>query len=454
MNDFKEYQDFLNNKRQLSGNFGFKPVFMPDYLFDFQKYLVEWALVKGKSAIFADTGLGKTIIQLSYAENIVRKTNKNVLLLTPIAVGFQIKNESEKFGIETGRSRDGKTNTKITITNYEQLEKFNPDDFIAIVADESSIIKNFGGQTRKNLTRFCSKMKYRLLLTATPSPNDFVELGTSSEVLGELKYMDMVSQFFRDTQNDKNPQWSTPKYELKKHAINDFWRWVSSWSRALKKPSDLGFDDTRFILPKLYEKEIIVKCSTPPPGELFPRVAETLTEQKEERKRTLEQRVEMVEKQCLKFEKSVIWAHYNYETDYIEKNIKNAIQVSGNDSPDEKEEKFIAFISGEIKRLIIKPKIGAFGMNWQHCNHMTFFPSHSYEQYYQGVRRCWRFGQKKPVFVDIISSDGEKAIMKNIQRKTNQAQEMFAKLIYYMNDSLKIKVKNESFDKINLPEFI
>jgi hypothetical protein len=442
---YMNYQEFLENKRNDSTFSGFDPVFMPDFLFDFQKSLVEWAVKKGKAAIFADTGLGKTAMQLVWAQNIVKKTNGNVLILTPLAVSRQTIREGEKFGIEIVRSRDGKPKGKITVTNYQQLEKFNSDDFAACICDESSAIKNFEGQTKMNVTRFMNKMPYRLLCTATPSPNDFVELGTSSEALGELKYMDMISQFFRDASNDKNPQWSTPKYVLKGHAANDFWRWVSGWARAIKKPSDLGFDDSIFILPPLVEYEHKLQCTKPLDGHLFVTVAKTLREQREEREKTIEPRAEKVAELCEKYPMSIVWCHYNYEGDYLEKNISESIQISGSDSDDCKEEKFNAFTDGQVKRLVIKPKIGAWGLNWQHCNHMTFFPSHSYEQYYQGVRRCWRFGQKNPVYVDIVTTEGENAVSENIKRKAQDAEKMFEMLVKHMNNEISFK-RNENFN--------
>lgn len=446
-----EYKEFLESKRQITDNFGIKYNYMPNFLFDFQKSIVEWALKKGRAAIFADTGMGKTIMQLVWAENIVRHTNKNILILTPLAVSTQTVLEGEKFGIEIKRSRDGEPKGKITVTNYQQLEKFNPNDFIGLVCDESSILKNFEGHIKNNITRFCCKMPYRLLCSATPSPNDFIELGTSSEALGYLRYMDMLSQFFRDTSNDKNPQWSTPKYELKKHAIHDFWKWVVSWARALKKPSDLGFDDSRFILPQLIEKEYILDVTKPLKGFLFAFKANTLVEQREERKNTLEQRTKKVLELCNNHNMSVIWGHYNYETDFLEKNIPESIQISGKDSDEQKEEKFNLFLSNKIRRLIIKPKIGAFGLNWQHCNHMTFFPSHSYEQYYQGVRRCWRYGQKNSVFVDIVTTEGEGAVSENIKRKARDSERMFELLVKYMNNELYINKEEIFKNKMELP---
>ena len=449
-----DYNEFIEKKSQLSGMFGFEPVFMPEFLFDFQQYLVRWALQKGKAAIFADTGLGKTPMQLVWAENIVRKTNKNILILTPLAVSHQTIKEGVKFGIEVKRSRDGQPKGKITVTNYQQLDKFNPNDFIGCICDESSAIKNYSGATKMSVTRFMQKMPYRSLYTATPSPNEYVELGTSSEALGELRYMDMLTQFFRDTQNDKNPQWSMPKWELKKHAINDFWRWVASWSRAVKKPSDLGFNDDKFILPELIENEHVLKCTVPLPGELFVKKAKTLGDQRAERKLTLNERVEKVVELVESHKISVIWCHYNYEGDLLLKEVPDSVQISGSDKDEAKEEKFIAFSNSEIKNLIIKPKIGAFGLNWQHANHMTFFPSHSYEQYYQGVRRMWRFGQTKPVTVDLVTTEGELGVYDNIRRKARDAQIMFEKLVEHMNNELKIKAKTHINNKINLPLWI
>lgn len=449
-----EYSEFLENKKQLSGNFGFKPLFMPDYLFDFQKYLLNWSLLKGKGAIFSDTGTGKTIMELVWAQNVVEKTNKNVIIFAPLAVSEQTIKEGKRFGIEVKRSRDGKAKGKITITNYEQISKFNPNNYIGCVLDESSAIKNSTGKTKKLVVMFMNKMPYRSLWTATPSPNDFIELGTSSEALGELPYMEMLDQFFRDTSNDKNPQWSRSKYELKSHAKNDFWRWVSSWSRAMRKPSDYGFSDEKFILPELIEKDHILQVTKPLPGQLFIKAAKTLTEQREERKFTIKERAEKVENLLTEYDYNVIWGHYNYETDYLEKSIKDSVQISGRDSLERKEDKLIDFSNGNIQTLITKPRMGAWGLNWQHCNHSIFFPSHSYEQYYQAVRRFYRFGQERKVYIDMVTTEGEAIVYKNVKRKAKQADEMFNQLIKHMNNDFEIKTKIHNNNKINLPNWL
>lgn len=455
------YNNFIDLKSQLDIDSGFDPVFMPDFLFDFQKHLVIWAVKKGRAALFADCGTGKTPMQLVWAENVVRKTNKNVLIATPLSVGHQTIKEAEKFGIEAKRSNDGKAFRGITITNYEKLHLFNSNDFEGVVCDESSILKNFKGARKQVITEFMKKRRYRLLCTATAAPNDYPELGTSSEALGEMGFMDMLGRFFKNTQSncalktqyrqrgDVVPQWM-----FKKHAEQAFWKWICSWARAMRKPSDLGFNDKNFILPELIEKETVVKCSRPFNGKLFVEMAQGLKEQREERRLTLIERCEAAAEKVKNDSIAVVWCHLNDEGDLLEKIIPGARQIKGAMSDEKKEVVFKAFAEKEIRVLVIKPKIGAFGLNWQHCSHMTFFPSHSYEQYYQGVRRCWRFGQKKPVVVDVITTEGELAVLKNLQRKALAAEKMFDNLIGYMNQSLSIKEVNNHIKKEVIPSWL
>lgn len=439
------YQAFLQQKAQLGGEYGFIPTHLPDFLFPFQRELVEWNTRTGRSATFADCGLGKTPMQLVWAENIVRHTNRSVLILTPLAVSHQTIKEGEKFGIECRRSQDGKMAGKITVTNYERLKHFDPADFAGCVCDESSAIKNFAGKHRALVTEFMKKMRYRLLCTATAAPNDYIELGTSSEALGQMGYMDMLSRFFKNDTNtcDTGRKWAgqgggMPKWRFKKHAQEPFWRWVCSWARTIRKPSDFGFDDNGFKLPPLNVSETIVKASRPMPGKLFVEPALTLAEQREERKMTLTERCEKVAALVDRPDPSIVWCQYNQEADLLEKMIPGAAQVSGSQPDDKKEEIFLAFVNGDLKKLITKPKIGAFGLNFQHCAHMTFFPSHSFEQYYQGVRRSWRFGQTRPVQVDIVTTEGEMAVLRNLQRKAAAADKMFDQIIKYMNQSLRM----------------
>ena len=446
------YAEFLDKKSQLDVMSGFDPVWMPDFLFDFQKSLVEWSVRKGKAAIFCDCGTGKTPMQLVWSENVVRKENARVLILTPLAVSAQTIREAEKFGIEAHRSGDGKLYPGINVTNYERLHYFDPGDFAGVACDESSILKSFEGATKNAVTDFMRKVRYRLLCTATAAPNDYIELGTNSEALGELGYMDMLGRFFKNEQNTIRPMTyrhrgqnfaqldERAKWRLKGHAEIPFWRWVSSWARAMRKPSDLGFDDGKFILPPLVENEHLVDTNTAPEGMLFSLPAVGLFEQRQERRRTISERCEKTATLVNGTgQPALVWCHLNDEGDHLARIIPDAEQISGKDSDDAKEEKFLAFTSGKLRVLVTKPVIGAWGLNLQHCAHITFFPSHSYEQYYQGVRRCWRFGQQRPVVVDIITTEGERGVMTNLQRKAQAADRMFSSLVAEMNTAIKIE---------------
>lgn len=451
------YREFLDRKSQFGTDSGFDPVWMPDFLFDFQRDLVTWATRKGRAAIFADCGTGKTPMQLVWAENVVRKTNGRVLILTPLAVSAQTVREGEKFGIEcrrsTGAARDG-----ITVTNYEQLHHFTPSDFVAVVCDESSILKSYSGARRAEITEFMRRMPYRLLCTATAAPNDYIELGTSSEALGYLGYMDMLNRFFKNDQNNSatGRQWGqAAKWRFKGHAEQPFWRWVCSWARAIRRPSDLGYEDGAFTLPPLREREHVVEARTLPDGMLFAMPAADMREQREERRRTLQERCERVAALVADTNApALVWCHLNPEGDLLEKLIRDGVQVSGDDPDEAKEEKFLAFVAGKIRVIVTKPKIGAWGLNFQHCSHITFFPSHSFEQYYQGTRRCWRFGQKRPVGVDLVTTEGERGVMRNLQRKAEAADQMFSRLVAMMNDSLSIRRETYFPVKEQAPEWL
>ena len=453
-----EYRNFLEQKKHLQGDFGFNAVYMPDTLFDFQKYIVEWALKKGRAAIFVDTGLGKTVMQLSIADNIVRKTNGRVLILTPLAVAFQFIKESENMGIgDLSYSKDGSLKSDIIVTNYERLDNFNPDDFSGVLLDESSILKNFDGSIKNKVNSFMRSVKYRFLSTATPSPNDFIELGTSSEALGYMGYMDMLSKFFTNNEDTIKPQNIGTQWILKGHAKQSFFQWVSSWSISMRKPSDLGFDDTRFVLPELIknfhsvknEKNMIVNGQIM----LFNSVAKRLTEVREENKLTTEQRCERAVELAGHSDFSVYWVNYNREGELIGDLDPVAHEIKGSMNIDKKEELLLAFADGEIRKLITKPKMTAFGLNWQHCNHTVFFPTFSYEQYYQSIRRFWRFGQKRDVTVDLVYSDGQKRVLDSLLAKADKANELFDKL----NDTLHSDFTNniKQFDKkITKPTFL
>jgi hypothetical protein len=456
------YEAFLGNKAQVVKDQGFKPIYEPKFLFDFQSFLLDWSVRKGRAALFADCGMGKTPLQLAWAENIVRHTNKPVLIATPLAVARQTVCEGEKFGIECHVSRDGSVKPNITVVNYEQLHKFSPSDFSGMVCDESSILKNFDGEIKSMVTEFMKKMSYRLLCTATAAPNDYIEFGTSSEALGGLGYMDMLGTFFKNDQNSLHPATRTRhhglnmsgKWRFKPHAERPFWQWLCSWSRAIRKPSDLGFDDGKFVLPKLHVNQHIVSASRPMDGFLFVVPAHGLSEQRSERSHTIEERCERMAELVTIQERSVAWCHLNSEGDLIEKLIPGSVQVSGSDSDDEKEEKFTAFESGQAKYLVTKPKIAGFGLNWQHCHHTAMFPSHSFEQYYQSVRRFWRFGQKQEVTVDLISTEGESDVMQNLQRKAMAADKIFEMIVQEMTNELHRQAQQDFTKRLEAPQWL
>lgn len=440
-----DYAAFLTAKAHLSSKDGIKAITLPDSLFDFQKHLVEWALALGRAAIFADCGLGKTLMQLVWADNVARVTGGRVLICTPLAVSHQTEREAKKFGIECRRSADGGLPSQVVVTNYERLHHFNRSDFVGMVCDESSILKSFDGVRRSEITEFMKKMPYRLLCTATAAPNDYIELGTSSEALGQLGAMDMLGRFFRNDRNtiDQRQRWratggGSPQWRFKGHAQEPFWRWVSSWARATRKPSDLGFDDGAFILPPLNEVTHTITARSLPEGMLFALEAHGLYEQREERKRTIQERCEKTAELVVGSDPALVWCQMNAEGDLLETLIPGCVQVSGADSDDAKEEKLTAFARGDVRVLVTKPKIGAWGLNFQHCAHVTFFPSHSFEQYYQAVRRCWRFGQTRSVRVDIVATEGDGSVMENMQRKAAQADAMFSGLIRHMAEATRI----------------
>jgi len=453
-----DYTDFLDRKTQGGADSGFSPLWIPDFLFDFQLDLVEWAITKGRAAILADCGLGKTAMGLTWASNVARKTGKPVLYLTPLAVGAQTVREAEKFGIDARHVRDGSSNGHIIVTNYEKLHMFNPADFGGVVCDESSILKSFNGTRKTEITAFMRKTPYRLLQTATAAPNDFIELGTSSEALGYLGYMDMLNKFFKNDMNNSAQGrigGQQIKWRLKGHAEIPFWRWVCSWARSVRKPSDIGFDDSAFILPPLTEIEHVVEANTLGDGMLFAMPAHGLQERREEMRRTITERCEKAASLVNGTgQPALVWCNLNDEGDLLEKLIPDAVQVSGSDSDDRKESKLEAFARGESRVLITKPKIGAWGLNFQHCNHVTYFPSDSFEQYYQSVRRCWRFGQQRPVTVDLITTEGGDSILKNMKRKSDQADAMFSNLVNQMNNAIAIDRKNNMTNNLELPKWL
>ena len=450
------YEKFIESKKHTEYSCGFDTVYYPDEIFDFQKEIIKRAVSKGRVGIFADTGLGKTRISISIAQNIVLKTKGKVLICTPLAVAFQFILEANTIGIDSIEySRDGKHNSNIVICNYEMLNKFDSSDFECVILDESSILKNFKGQIKQSITAFMKKVRYRFLLTATPSPNDFIELGTSSEALGYMGYMDMLGKFFKNNQNsvDSSNRNIGEKYYLKPHAEDSFFQWVNSWSIMIRKPSDIGFSDDRYILPKLIKNtHIIEKGSTI--GEdgthrLFVQEAKTMTQIRQEQKLTEQERCKKAV-ELARGKTSVYWCNTNNESAILKSLDNEAVEIIGSQSVEKKEEILLAFANGEIKRIITKAKITGMGLNWQHCNHCVFFPTWSYEQYYQAIRRFYRFGQKRDVIVDIVASSGQTRVIEAIEQKAKKANELYNKLVSGISKDFE---KVELREKIILPKF-
>ena len=454
-----EYGEFIENKKHTTNEFGFEPIWYPENIFDFQKYVTEKAIRKGRIGAFLDTGLGKTRIALVYANNIVLKTNKRVLILTPLAVAFQFLDEAKEIGIDDIEySKEGKFTKKIILCNYERLHYFEASDFECVILDESSILKNFNGQIKTHITSFIRKVPYRLLTTATPSPNDFIELGTSSEALGYMGYMDMLSKFFKNNQNsiDSNNRNIGEKFYLKPHAEKAFFEWVNSWSIMVKKPSDIGFNDDRYKLPELITNthfvESMINARSDGQMTFIPIQAKTMTEIRNEQKETEQLRSEKAVV-LAKDKVSVYWCNTNNESDIIKNLDKEAVEIIGSQTIERKEEILKAFAHGEIKRIITKAKITGMGLNWQHCNHSVFFPTWSYEQYYQAIRRFWRFGQTKEVVIDLVLSEGQKRVIQALTEKTSKAIKLYENLVGAVNSNYQ-DVKKIETSEIKKPSFL
>jgi hypothetical protein len=402
--------------------------------------------------------LGKTLIELVIASNYVKETNKPVLIITPLAVAFQFIKEAEKFGVDdVSYCKDGKHKTKIVVCNYERLDKFESTDFDCVILDESSILKNFDGAIKSQVTTFLKKVKYRYLFTATPSPNDYIELGTSSEALGYMGYTDMLGRFFKNNGNSIDLRHAGNEWYLKAHAEKDFWRWVASWSISMRKPSDLGYSDALHVLPGLIENETVVVNKNPltinGQTALFNTPANNFFEIKAEVRATIHERCEMAVSKASAHDVTVYWVNLNDEASLISKLDSSTFEVRGSMDIEEKEDILLNFANGEIKKLISKTSITAFGLNWQHCNHTVYFPTYSYEQYYQAIRRFWRFGQKRDVFVDLVLSDGQTRIMESLSVKKDKAITMFENLSKQTNSDFRITAKDFT-TPIQLPTFL
>ena len=411
------YQEFIDSKNITNDYFGFEPKNISQSLFDFQQDIVGWAVKKGRAAIFADTGLGKTAMQIEWARQVANHTNGNVLIVAPLCVANQTVREGVKFGasINYCRSQDA-VKSGINITNYEMLKHFDVSTFAGVVLDESSILKSYMGKTKRMIIDACESVQYRLACTATPSPNDYLELGNHAEFLGVMPSNEMIMRFFI------NDTMEAGAYMLRPHAADKFWQWCASWSVCLSNPSDMGYDGDKYILPTLNQSFVEVSTESLEPGaddDMFRTVIINATSIHKEGRLTAELRAVEVAKLVNESEEPwLVWCNTNYEADALKGLIPNAVDLRGSDTVEKKESSLEGFIDGSIRVLITKPSIAGMGLNLQHCRNMAFVGlSYSYEDYYQAIRRCYRFGQKREVNCYVMAADSERSILKIIQEK-------------------------------------
>jgi superfamily II DNA or RNA helicase len=438
-----DYHAFVAQKSFRDVAHGFAADNLPDALFPFQRDIVRWACERGRAAIFADTGLGKTAMQLSWAHAVATHTNANVLVLAPLCVAHQTVREGEKFGIPIHYGRQqSDVRPGVNITNYEMMDRFDLESFSGIVLDESSILKSHDGKTRNALITACQFVPYRLSCTATPSPNDHMELGNQSEFLGIMGMTEMLAMFFTHDGSD------TSQWRLKGHGKAKFWEWLATWAVVIRSPADLGYDASAYQLPGLDIHNHVVESDVPE-GHLFVAPAAGLLERNRARRESVGGRVERISEIVNESsEQWIVWCHLNDESDLLESKIDGANAVKGADSIDQKEAALDAFTEGSLRVLVTKPSIAGFGMNWQHCSHMAFVGlSDSWEQYYQAIRRCYRYGQKKRVQVHIVSAETEGAVVENIKRKQAQADELGAQMVGHMRDLMQKSVLKAQSEK-------
>jgi len=432
------YEEFLGTKKLIATPSGFEvgESAVSDSLFPFQRDIVRWAIRKGKAAIFADTGLGKTRMQLEWAKHVAEETGGNVLIFAPLAVAPQTKREGEKIGVRVHVAHGmGDIVPGINITNYAKIHdkdgafRFDSDKFAGVVLDESSILKSYEGAFRKSITQFSAHIPYRLACTATPAPNDQTEIINHAEYMGVMTGKEILATFFIQDGN------TTHNWRLKGHAVKDYYRWLASWAVALRNPSDLGYSDDGFILPPLNVHEITIGQGLSSDGALFDMPAQTLSEQRKVKRDSMPERVRVVADMVNgSSDQWIVWCHLNDESDALTAAIPGAVEVQGKHDDEHKERAMLGFADGSVRVLVTKPQIAGFGMNWQGCHKVIFAGlSHSYEQYYQAVRRCWRFGQTKPVDCYVISAEGEGAIVENLKRKDHDAAAMMTGLVREMS---------------------
>ena len=452
-----EYQEFLKQKTFINHSYGHECHADLSKAFHYQKAAIEWATKKGRCALFEDTGLGKTYQQIMWADSVVKETKGKVLILSPLSVSSQTVNEGSKFGIKINKCRKNEdVKYGINITNYEILNHFDCSQFDGVVLDESSILKNYSGKVRNEIINCFANTPYKLACTATPAPNDMMEIGNHAEFLGVMSRVEMLATFFVHDGGE------TSKWRLKGHAQKDFWKWLSSWALMIKKPSDIGFSDDGFGLPELNINYHFIEYGRPIPGKLFKDMAVDLDTQRVVRKGSIKDRLEKVQ-EIITDDQFLIWCDLNDESSILYKKLKNSVEVKGSHTPEFKEESIRHFLSGNTKILISKTKIFGFGMNLQQCHNMIFFGlNHSYESFYQAIRRCWRYGQTKPVNVHVIVTDVEQPIIDNIQRKHEQAELMSQEMVKQMAEFTKAEIKQtcretsiyKTYKKFKMPSFI
>lgn len=428
------YSDFLARKAIIDIPTGIAgDIAVPTALFPFQGDITRWALRRGRAAIFAGTGLGKSLMELSWGQAVNAATGRPILHLAPLAVSAQMVREAEKFGIAAHQVASAdQCRPGINITNYQKLGHFSLSDFGGVILDESSILKSTDGKYRTDLIDAARSIPFRLAATATPAPNDFMELGNHAEFLGVMSYTDMLATFFTHDGGD------TQKWRLKGHAENEFWKWMASWAVMLRKPSDLGYANDGYDLPPLHYVQHTVGVDYAPSldtGLLFPMQAETLQERIAARRATVERRCQLAASITPADRPFVWWCNLNAESEMLAKLIPGAVETRGSDTDDVKERKLLDFSEGRIRVLVTKAGVAGFGMNWQHCADTGFVGlNDSFEQYYQAVRRFWRFGQTRPVTAHIIASEIEGATVANIRRKEADAERMAAAMVAHMAD--------------------
>jgi hypothetical protein len=443
-----EYAAYLARKAAVDPATGMgRPGKMLPSLFGYQSDIVRWALRRGRAAIFAGTGLGKTLMELAWAHKVSSYTGKPVLIFTPLAVAPQFVCEGERFSLPVFRaSAQSDVNSGVYVTNYDKLSRFDLSTFGGIILDESSILKAHDGKTRAALIEAAQSVPFRLAATATPAPNDFMELGNHAQFLGVMSYAEMLAMFFVHDGGD------TAKWRLKKHAESDFWRWMCSWSVMLTKPSDLGYDDAAHALPPLYTHQHTVAVeyrSSVETGLLFPVEARTMSERLGARRDSISDRVECAAGLINSNDRPwVAWCNLNSEAEALAGAIPGAVNVTGSDKDDVKERALADFASGKTRVIVTKPSICGFGMNWQHCADTAFVGlNDSYEQVFQAVRRFWRFGQQKSVNVHFIASEMEGAVVANLRRKEDDANRMIAAMVAHMADLGAASIKGATREK-------